>query len=84
MLLYFLIAPYRKKQVFVQQALHTFVKMIDKVPDEDKLLELIENIEKAPIGYRFNLNTGKMTGIEINNSAIKEIEFTTNTVDIKD
>lgn len=83
MLLYFLIAPYKEKQLFVQQALHAFVKMIGKVPDEDKLLEMIENIKDAPIGYKFNLNTGKMTGVQINGSIIKEIEFKANEVNIK-
>ena len=36
MLLYFLIAPYKEKQIFVQQALHAFVKMLGEVPDEKK------------------------------------------------
>ncbi len=68
MLLYFLIAPYKEKQIFVQQALHAFVKMLGKVPNEEKLLEMIENIDEALIGCNFNLNTGKMTGVEIKGS----------------
>ncbi len=68
MLLYFLIAPYKEKQIFVQQALHAFVKMLGKVPNEEKLLEMIENIDEALIGCNFNLNTGKTTGVEIKGS----------------
>lgn len=83
MLLYFLIAPYKEKQLFVQQALHAFVRMLGKMPDEEKLLEMIEDIEKAPISYNFNLNNGKMKGIEINSSAIEKIIFTENEVKIK-
>lgn len=83
MFLYFLIAPYKEKQLFVQQALHAFMRMIGKMPNEDKLLEMIDEIQKAPIGYNVNLNTGKMTGVQIDGSYIREIEFTANEVNIK-
>ncbi len=83
MLLYFLIAPYREKQAFVQQALHGFVKMLGKVPDEEKLLGMIENMEEAPVSFNFDLNTGKMKGFKINSSVIEQIEFTENKVNIK-
>jgi len=75
MLLYFLIAPYKEKQTFVQQVLHGFIKMIGKIPDETKLEELITNIDKAPIGYTVDLNSGKMKGIEIDRSIIEKITF---------
>ncbi len=83
MLLYFLIAPYKEKQLFVQQALHAFVKMIGKMPNEEKLMEMINEIDKAPIGFKVDLNTGEMAGVEIDGSIIKEIEFIENDVNIK-
>ena len=83
MLIYFLIAPYKKKQVFIQQALHAFVKMLGKMPNEEKLLEMIENIEAAPVAYEINLNTGKLKGVQIDGSAIQEIQFTDNEINIK-
>ncbi len=83
MLLYFLIAPYKEKQVFVQQALHAFVKMIGKIPNEDKLLEMIDDIEPAPIACEINLNTGKMVGVQIDGSVIKEVEYKENEIKIK-
>jgi hypothetical protein len=82
MLLYFLIAPYKEQQIFVQQALHAFVKMIGKVPNEDKLLEMIESIEPAPVACEVNLNTGKMVGIQVDGSVIKEVEYKENEIKI--
>jgi hypothetical protein len=75
MLLYFLIAPYTEKQVFIQQALHAFIKMIGKIPNEDKLLELIENIDEAPIGCTVDLNTGNIKNIEIDSSVVDKLPF---------
>lgn len=83
MLLYFLIAPYKEKQLFVQQALHAFVKMIGKMPDEEKLMEMINEIDKAPIAFKVDLNTGRMTEVDINGLIIKEIEFIENDVNLK-
>jgi len=83
MYLYFLIAPYKEKQLFVQQALHAFVRMLNKVPDEEKLMRMIEEKGEAPIGYNFDLNEGKMKGIRINNSAIEAVEFTDKAVSFK-
>jgi hypothetical protein len=80
MLLYFLIAPYKEKQIFVQQALHAFVKMIGKIPNEAKLLEMIESIEPAPVECKINLNTGKIVGIQIDGSVIKEVEYKENEI----
>lgn len=82
MILYFLIAPYKEKQIFVQQALHAFVKMIGKVPNEEKLLEMIECIEPEPITCEVNLNTGKIVGIQVDGSVIKEVEYKDNEINI--
>jgi hypothetical protein len=78
MLLYFLIAPYREKQLFVQQALYAFVKMIGQVPNEDKLMEMIEDIGRAPVGLTVDLNEGKMTKL-----TDKQIELTANEITFK-
>ena len=78
MLLYFLIAPYREKQLFVQQALYAFIKMIGQVPNEDKLMEMIGDIGRAPIGLTMDLNEGKMTKL-----TNQQIELTANEITFK-
>ncbi len=83
MLLYFLIAPYKEKQIFIQQALHAFVKMLGKIPQEDKLLEIINDKDQEPVSLNIDLNTGKIKGFEIQSSAIEHIEFKENEVTVK-